>query len=423
MLSDLSEVTEALRTILTNATSGLSLAGTALSTSVSGQHPQKPATGNACDLNLYLFHVTENKFLRNGFWQQSAVTGQPAGAPARQPVAFEPLCLDLRFLLSAYSEASWAHEQKVMSVAMRALHENATLRVVTTAADGTELTSQLTVELESASWDELNRLWQALGGPLRMTALYRVGVALLAPEEPPAPHTPPASWHLQAGPGAIGGRSAGDAPLLYGTSRSVSYGLPDGSVHAYDRTPATAGPGQVFTLRGSGLRDDTPVYLVSVDPDGVETEAEVTAAWKPPPVVPPGSTGPFRLRLPEPPGCPEAGHYRLRAGRIGSPQWRSNDVPLSVAPWLDPADGPLVLPSGDGRYTVTARNVPAEDAHVLLGATVLERVSGTPGPGQWALSGTVLTLLAPAGLPADRYAVRLRAADVEADPGLWVVRS
>ncbi|MET7324903.1 DUF4255 domain-containing protein [Streptomyces sp. NPDC005549] len=425
MLFDLSAVTHALCALLTDATDHSTLldppGGLPVTITVSGQHPQKPPTGNTCDLNLYLFHATQSQFLRNGFWQQSAVTGQPAGATARQPVAFEPLCLDLRFMLSAYSGTGWVYEQQVMGVAMRTLHDNATLRVVTAGPDGTPQTSQLTVGLESASWDELSRLWQALGGPMRMTALYRVGVALLAPHEPPAPKPRATSWHLMAGPGATGDASADvGLPQLYGTSRSVSYALPDLTVREYDAAPATAGPGQLFTLRGRELQDDTPVYLVATDADGKETETDVSATWKPAPAVPPG-TAPLRLRVPDAAGCPQPGHYRLRVGTVGSPQWRSGAVPLSVAPCLDPTGGPLVLPGADGRYTVTARNVSADHATVLLDTIGLEYAGTAPGPGQWSLSGTTLTLVPPAGLSAGRYPIRLRVAGVEADPGLWAV--
>lgn len=419
---DLSDVTDALKEILHTALATSPVYGGGappISVKVSCQHPQEPPTDSECDLNLYLFHVSENKFLKNGFWKQSALTGRPSGGPTRQPVAFEPLCLDLRFLLSAQSKNSHVREQQVMSIAMRALHQHAGITLFTMTPDGEE-TRKLTVELESPSWDELSRLWQALGGPLRMTAQYRVGVALLTPELGTVAKREVDSWHLLAGP-AAGVREAPKAPHLYGTSRTVSYLPPGGVPREYDPSPVTAGPGQLVTLRGEGLAG-VPVYLVTPGADGSETETEVTAAWEPPPpaALDPGG-GRLLLRLPEHSGCPAPGSYLLRVGRVdGPPEWRSQAVPLSVAPWLDPAGGPLVTPSGGGLYSMTAKNVPAK-ASVLLGTTELDRVNTAPGPGQWRMSGAKMTLKAPPGLPGGQYPIRLRAAGVEADPALWAV--
>jgi hypothetical protein len=428
---DLSIITDVLSQILTNAFASSPLFGggpTNFSVGVSGQHPQTPTSMNDCDVNLYLFHVTENKFLKNSFWTQAELTGQPPG-PVRQGVAFEPLCLDLFYLLSAQSQSSYVHEQQAMSIAMRALHEFGTVKLNTPTPTGQAI-SEVSIGLESPTWDELSRLWQALAVPQRMTAQYRVGVALLMPETGLTDQPHPTTWSLGAGPAAP---PDDGMPTLYGTSRRVSYVAPAGPL-VFDQLPASGAPapagatGQEFMLRGSGLADTDVVYLVTYAPDGTRTETDITATWKQPLTpayqVLPVDGVPFMLRVPSaPPGAvPPPGRYGLRVGRPSAPGWRSPTVPFMIAPWADSSGGPLLNPSGSGLFTITTANVPASGAEVRLGTVQLSRItSGSPGPGQWRLSGTTLRFRAPGALPAGQYAVRVRAADVEADPAQWAV--
>ncbi len=429
---DLSIVTDALRQIIIDALGASPLFGGGpppFSVTVSGQHPQQPPSGADCDLNLYLFHLTENKHLKNYFWSQASITGQPVGPPF-QPIAYEPLCLDLFYLLTAQSPSSYVNEQQVMSVAMRALHEHGTVKLATPTPTG-EATSEVSLGLESPTWDELARLWQALTVPLRATAQYRAGVAMLLPEPGPLTSPPhPTMWTIVSQP-ATWDPDASD-PVLYGTSRRVTYTAPVTGVREFDQFPASAAPapaaaGQSFMLRGHYLADADPVYLVEYGPGGAETETDITATWKQP-LAPPYTTVPvggvpFMLRPPPtPPGaCPPPGQYGLRVGQPGKPAWRSATVPFSIAPWIDPAGGPLLNPSG-GTYSFTSTNIPATGAELRLGTVPLTQItSGAPAAGQWVLGGATVTFAAPAWLPAATYAIRLRAGNVEADPALWAV--
>lgn len=436
---DLSIVTDALRQIIIDALAASPLFGggpPTFSFAVSGQHPQQPPSGADCDLNLYLFHLTENKFLKNYFWSQASITGQPPGPPL-QPIAYEPLCLDLFYLLTAQSQASYVNEQQVMSVAMRALHEYGTVKLATPTPTG-EAISEVSLGLESPTWDELARLWQALTVPLRATAQYRAGVAMLLPE--PGPLTSPihpTQWTIVSQPATWDPDDTSDppVPVLYGTSRRVTYLAPVTGPREFDQVPASAAPapapagGQAFMLRGYNLVDADPVYLIEYGPGGAETETDITATWKQP-LAPPYTTQPvggvpFMLRPPPtPPGsCPPPGQYGLRIGQPGDPAWRSATVPFSIAPWIDPAGGPLLNPSG-GTYSFTSTNIPATGAELRLGTVPLTQItSGAPAAGQWVLGGATVTFAAPAGLPTANYAIRIRAGNVEADPALWAVVS
>lgn len=416
---DLSIVTDALRDILTGALAASPLFGGGpppFSIAVSSQHPDTPS-GADCDLNLYLFHLCENKHLRNQFWTQQSITGQP-GAPI-QPIAFEPLCLDLWFLLSAQSEGSYQQEQQAMSVAVRAFHEQPVVRLPTPTPTGIA-TSEVTLTMETPSPDDLSRLWQALGAPLRMTAEYKASVAMLLPETGAVAHPNPTTWSLLAAPED----DLGETPLLYGTVRRVSFMAPAGA-RSYDQTPASTSPaaapviGQEFILRGRGLLETDDVFLVTPQPDGTETEQDI-ASWR---LVSVGGGEPIVLRPPPTPGeCPEPGRYLLRIGR-GT--LRSNAVPVLIAPWVDFSAGPLLAPDGSGLYEAFAVNVPAAGATVRLGTALLRRItSGAPAAGEWRLVGSnTLRFRPPTGTPPGQYALRLRAADVEADPAVWAVVS
>ena len=69
-----------------------------------------------------------------------------------------------------------------MTRAMKCLHENALTRDVVLAADGRPK-AEFTVTMETQSLDEMSRLWQAASVPMRLSAVYRVSVAFLEPEE------------------------------------------------------------------------------------------------------------------------------------------------------------------------------------------------------------------------------------------------
>ena len=102
------------------------------------------------------------------------------------------------------------------------------------------------------------------------------------------------------------------------------------------------------------------------------------------------------------------------SGAAGS----SGQVPVSVGPVIAATGGPVLVAGGGGVYSFEALGVPATGAQLRLGTVAL--IQGSLAPGGWTLSGQTIEFIPPAGLPSDTYAIRLRAADVEADPSLWV---
>lgn len=432
-MHDLSIVTDTLRQILTDAIMTSPVFGghpPPFSVTVSGQHPQTPGDGSDCELSLYLFHVGRDKFLANSFWSQAAQSGGGAG---RQPVASEPLALDLWYLLSAQSASSYVHEQQVLGIAMQAFHEHATVRLPTpTPLPGAITPSEATLVLESPTFDELSRLWQALGLPLRTTAQYRVSVVFLSPDQLPAAAPDVTQIHLAAAPSAPTADPA--LPHLIATRRTLSYLVPGPATRVVDLSPATAAPapdgvtGQTFRLDGTQLADSDRVLLRARDAAGTVHETDVTESWRMPPEppypAPPALGVPFLLRIPDTAPVPP-GRYELVVTRPTAPGFRSNAVPLSIAPWVNPAGGPLLHDDGFGLYTVEARNVPETGTDLRVGAALLDRIAAgeTPQPGQWQSSGggAQVTFAVPGGTPSGPQQLRLRAGGVEADPARWVV--
>jgi hypothetical protein len=428
---DLSIVTDALRKVVNDALAISPVwggGGPPFSVNVSGQHPETPTAGFDVELSLYMFHIAPDKYLANSFWSQAAQSG---GGSGQQPVAFEPLALDLWYMLSAQAKASYVQEQQSLSVAMQALHEHGTIKLPTPTPLPNPVTpSEATVVLESPTFDELSRLWQALGLALRTTAQYRVSVLFLTPDALPAEKPKVTSYTLTAAPADAAPDPS--LPLLLSTRRTVAYVKPGPRPAAVDQSPATTAPapggvsGQEVVLDALMLADTDRVTLVSYSASGVATETDITATWKvalaPPYPSPPARGVPFLLRPPAGAGAPPAGRYEIFVTRPAKPGWESNRVPIDVAAWINPAGGPL-LNAAAGLYTLDVRNVPAAGAGLRLGTVQLERIpdGGAPTAGQWQHSGNVVTFRAPAGLATGTHQIGLRTADVDADPALWAV--
>ena len=130
-------------------------------------------------------------------WELPAPQAERPSSPDR-----EPLSLDLWYMLSAQSKSSYVNEQLVLGLAMEGLHQHGTFTLQTPTPPPNSVTpSEATLVLESPTFDEMSRLWQALGIPLRTTAQYRVSVVFLTPDEQPPGGEPvsmvagsPATW-------------------------------------------------------------------------------------------------------------------------------------------------------------------------------------------------------------------------------------
>jgi hypothetical protein len=405
---DLSAVTDSLIGLVKNQWSSAPLW-----TEVSGPPPSPTFTPNFSglapdavlkeagpQLSLYLYHVETNNAQEALFWQPQMMD-DTGGEPTR----LLPLALDLYYLLFAWSESSYIEEQEAMSIAMRIYHANPIVR----SGAGAAVPWELCLTVEHRSYDELSRLWQATTAPLRMSVVYRAAVAFIEPDTGPESANLVTEYFVNT-----------SLSVLFGTSRLVTYVGPSGQPTSATASPATVAPSQTVTVLGTDLgivQTSDHVYLL---PPGGGAEVDVTA-W-----VDSGASDltQYVLTLPAtvgaPPGdSPPPGHYQLRVGSNTVDQPRSAVIPLDIAPFVEPAGGPVL--AGAAPFTIDGAGFVTAATDVSVGSTALT-ASPTPGAGEFDVdpSGNFLTFSPPAGPSGSVEPIQVSVNGVSADPAWWV---
>jgi hypothetical protein len=426
MTLDLSEITEALLGLVKPPNWGSAPIWTELGGSptftpnFTGLAPDAAKGQSGPQLSLYLYHVESDNAQQSLSWQPWML--DVAGG---EPIRFQPLALDLFYLLFAYSEGEtgWTQEQEAMSVALRIFHENPIVR----SEPGATVPWELTLTMEHRSYDELSRLWQATTAPLRMSVVYRAAVVFIDPDPKPESVTEPETTDFSVTVDPVPlplPEAPNQYPVLFGTERELSYVTPGGTPPPLWLSNTALVPGQNAWLLGSYLGvagESDQVYLLSADGTG---EVDITA-WT---VPAESTTSKFALALPAvvgsaPTDSPAPGVYLLRvgSGTLGSPgAVRSGSISITVAAYVDPAPGPVL--SGSAPFTVTGAGFTSGQTEVLVGTTALADTSGTPAAGQVKLDpfGTSFSFAPPAGPSGEVLPVRVRVSGIESDPALWV---
>lgn len=301
-------------------------------------------------LNLFLYHATRNPHLSN----------QDLG-PGAHPAAFgvPALALDLHYLLTAYGDSdddpfASLPAQHVLEEAMRTLHASPVLDprdpalrdLVDPGLLG--LPEPIRIYLESPDLQAVSSVWQGLATSQRLSASYRVQVALLDRRVPrPVPRLvgePP-----RAGPRITVG--AGGLPELREV-RVMRARDADGA----PRSPAVARLGDSLVLLGRGFGPDARVRI-----DGTQAVAAAVARATPTRV---------EVRLDE--GMALApGPHLVAVLCAGQPGLSSNAVPFLVAPRVDTVaveGGHLVVQGGqlqadgaDTQLILGTQEVPRDD--------------------------------------------------------------
>ncbi|MBZ5510986.1 MAG: DUF4255 domain-containing protein [Acidobacteriia bacterium] len=389
--------------------------GPSYTINITGVAPDELRSTGDCELTLYLFHVSQDKFQRN----MPPFTPPPPGN--HTPVAFQPLTLNLYYLVTAYAKGDYVHEQQAMSIALRCFHEDPIL-TTTVVLGGQGVKQEWTLTMEIESTEELGRLWQATTVAMRLSTIYRVSVVMLSPETSAFQLAPkPRQIGLAVDATALPFAAAGQ---VIGTFRTVAYHSPDSTagnpdIKSFDLSPATVAPGETVFLYGAGLKDR--VYLLA--PDG--TESNITA-WLTAP-APPQSETRFTLKLPSavgalPANSPPAGVYQLRVGNnlpaTDPGAVRSNATPFSIAARVDATDPPVL--SGAGPFTIQGAGFVTGKTELLLDPVPL--AEGPAAAGKFTVNpgGTAITFQPPANLATARYTIRIRVNGVESAPAWWL---
>jgi hypothetical protein len=397
--------------------------------SLSGLMPDAVRTkdSSACNLNFALFHVTEDKFQRNA----------PLNGRA-QMLPFQPMSLNLYYLLTAFCEKDFTQEQQAMSLALQFFYQTPIVKMeVDLPGISTPVDEEFVLSMEMESSDELSRLWQGITVPMRLTAIYKVGVVLLTPPATPALAVPVKRAHLTANPALFPFALSGE---MIGTSRTYTFTTPLSTPSVpesveIEYSPAVVTPGDQLVLLGSGLNQAGPPPEVATS-DRVflvvpgAPEIDVTQ-WK----THLGqadekkfqSSSKILLDLPAavgaiPAGAPAPGVYQIRAGSQGGN--RTNAVPFSIAARIDlpsPPPNPPLLPASSGNFTLNGEGFAAGHSEVLLDGIALHENTGTAQDGEFNVgSSQLITFRVPAGVASGRYTVRVRVNGVESPPVWWI---
>lgn len=372
---------------------------------INGSAPDTTRDLGDCVLSLYLLHVTPNTQVRNSPVRHHNAPAAPLTVPR---IPFQPLGLDLYYLLTAWADESYVHEQLAMSVALQCFHENPIVRKTQKIGD-TQVPEEFTITMEVRSVDDLGQLWQAVNVPARLATVYRVSVVFLTPPAPAALAKPAKSVGLTVG-------LSGHIPLLLGTSNSASFSSPSGA-QTRDFSPAVVAPGDSFTLLGSALDEASAERVFLLDGSG---EHDVTAAWNAT-----ATANTIVLTLPAVIGAPpqQAPLPGVHQVRVGKDAFRSNVTPFSVSARVSASGTAPFLEPDASVYSISGAGFIANSTELAVGGKALtETTDDPPNDGQFTIQGggTSLLFKLPAAMPDGVHEVVVRVNGVQSAPAWWV---
>jgi len=133
------------------------------------------AGGDNPRVNLFLYKLEQNIFLKNMDWQVSRSDSSQLVPP--------PLSLNLHYLMTAYAQNDFqsgnttAHE--ILGEAMRVFHELPTIPDLYLVAGLSDAREQLQIAQKQIDLDELSKVWATFSEPYRLSVLYEVSVVQL----------------------------------------------------------------------------------------------------------------------------------------------------------------------------------------------------------------------------------------------------
>jgi Pvc16 N-terminal domain len=418
---DISEITESLVKALNDANTNSPMwtknGGTIVSNyiiNITSSSPDSVRTGKPgdCQLNLYLMHVNQSPYLRN----------TPIMGPSAMRNTQQPLTLELTYLLTAFAEDNADREQQAMSIALQAFYQ----QPISTATG-----QYLTITQGGDTLEEMSRLWQSFAVAYRLSAVFRVAVALITPTQAPDKISPnPKTIDVAVAP-AVAPLST--APQLFDVSRSIQTTIPSGSTDpnavVLTAGPASAVAGAQLRIGGQGLSSPqaNTVFLGTLDGATTwtvtpwrinatldsELELNLPAAY----AIAPASAPPSSL--------PTPGVYLLSVGGT-SPATRSPPIPLAVVPQITNVASPPILPATAGIYVITGAGFVPAATQVYVGATPLTPLTTAPTAGgggfQVKADGTSISFALPPNQPHGLTSIRIRVDGVDAPPA-WQVQA
>ena len=372
-------------------------------------------------LGFYLYHLKEEPHGKN----------RPPQGAGPAAVSYTPMALELFYVLTAYSdrdEQPAYNEQLMMGLAVKTLRdhpiitENATFldratgistRIMDLNLVGPD--NRIRVSLQPLPAHEAVGYYTAGQSPLRLSAYYKVSVALLEAEPPPGRVAPVLAYGIGAFPGGW--------PRLVSTESRQAFRLPgETTTRSQVRRPAEAAPGDEIAFYGSDLSTDR--VELTIRRHDWEKPLPVDSSWG---VV----AGPGRLHATVQervgatrvlPGLYSAQVVLTRSmrssdGRDRLVEQRSNETPFLVVPRIDTVGTPDL----DSQLAIEgAFFEPATETEVAIAQQTLRRVEPTDSltSGTFRVEGArTLRLCLPDETRDGRaHWVRIRVAGAEAVP-------
>ena len=419
---DLSEITDALVTLLTDAVASSQLwvsnggAVPNFLVNVSGSSPDdvRHTKEGECQLTLYLLHVGQDPFFRN-----TPIFGTSAMANNQQP-----LSLNLSYLLTAFSPDNALREQQAMSIALAYFHENPIYQGP--PDPGTGKYQHLTIGLGPDTLSEMSALWQSFTVAYRLSTIYRVAIAFMAPSAAPgAPAPNPDTVGLSVlqapvppSPPVAAGAVSG--AQLFLPKLQISSAPPASGSNYLDELTVREAPlllqgGMQIVLSGQGLGAAGLVLQLS-SADG--TSSWIITAWQSAAatgntmtLTPPAAYA-IGTAAAVPASTPVPGVYLLAVGYAGS---FSTGVPVLIAPVFTGVASPAVLNAVGGVYSFTGAGFVPAATQVYVNNTLLAAADVTIDP-----TGTSVKFTLPSTMPHGTLPLRVRVEGVDA-PATWQV--
>lgn len=136
--------------------------------------PDEPGGGNR-RVNLFLYKVHENPFLRNQEWQVS-----PADSSRLVP---PPLSLNLYYLLTPYAQndpsLGNANHHEILGEAMRVFYEYPVVPEEYLAGGLSAAREEIKIMQNGLDMEELSQVWSTFSEPFRLSVLYEISVVQL----------------------------------------------------------------------------------------------------------------------------------------------------------------------------------------------------------------------------------------------------
>lgn len=132
-------------------------------------------------VNLFLYKIEENAYLKNKDWEVSPTNSNQITPP--------PLSINLHYLLTAFAQNDQqngnATAHAIIGEAMRVLNENSFVPDTNLAPGLINARERIKVILNNVDLDEMSKIWSTFNEPFRLSIPYEVSVVQLdqQPEE------------------------------------------------------------------------------------------------------------------------------------------------------------------------------------------------------------------------------------------------